>query len=122
VKECEAGRRLRGMLLLGVALVGLGCAPDDATLSPLALEGQRVYRNVCIACHNGDPNLDGSPGPAIAGSSRALLEARVIHGTYPPGYQPKRSSAAMPRFAFLADKIDALAAYLGEVKRDGAER
>jgi len=122
VRKCGAGRGSYRMLRLGVALAALGCAPDDAALSPLAQEGQRVYQNVCIACHNGDPNRDGSPGPAIAGSSRALLEARVVHGSYPPGYQPKRPGAAMPRFEFLADKIDALAAYLDEVQPDGAGR
>jgi len=84
-------------------------------LSPLAQEGRRVYQNVCIACHNGDPTQDGSAGPAIAGSSRELIEARVLRAEYPPGYTPKRPGRAMPRLDYLADKIDPLAAYLAEV-------
>lgn len=101
--------------LLTAAALGSGCSDDDASLSPQAREGKRIYQNVCIACHNGNPNRDGSPGPAIAGASRELLEARVIRGEYPPGYTPKRPTAAMPRFDYLADQIDVLAAYLAEV-------
>ncbi|MDH3521653.1 MAG: cytochrome c [Myxococcales bacterium] len=115
-------RGIRWLVAVSVcAAVALGCSSDDPTLSPLAQEGRRIYRNVCIACHNGDPTRPGSPGPAIAGSSRELLEARVLRGTYPPGYTPKQPSNAMPRFEFLADKIDALAAYLQEVEQRQAQ-
>ena len=99
-----------------IGFLGLACAPADDKLSPLAHEGEKVYQNVCIACHNGNPNLDGALGPANAGSSQALLEAKVLRGEYPPSYTPKRpGSTTMPRFEFLADKIPALAAYLGEI-------
>ena len=94
---------------------GAGCSQGSGDgLSPLAQEGRRVYLNVCIACHNGVPSQDGSVGPAIAGSPRELIEAKVLRGEYPPGYTPKRPSAAMPRFDYLEDKVDALAAYLAE--------
>ena len=46
----------------------------------------------------------------------------MIRGEYPPGYTPKRPTAAMPRFAYLADKIDALAAYLAEVSEASEPR
>src|SRR5262245_25100676 len=95
------------------ALLVLGAACSDSNrsqLSPLAQQGQRVYLNVCIACHNGDPTKDGSAGPAIAGSSRELVEARVLRAAYPPGYTPKRAGNAMPRFEYLANDIDALTA------------
>jgi mono/diheme cytochrome c family protein len=100
--------------------VGSACSDGGRTeLSPLAQQGQRVYQNVCIACHNGDPTKDGSAGPAIAGSSRELIEARVVHGSYPPAYTPKRPGNAMPRFEYLAKDVDALAAYLGQVGNAG---
>jgi len=86
-----------------------GDAPTPGT--PYA-QGERVYKNVCIACHNADPSLPGSLGPAIAGSSRELIEARVLRGEYPEGYQPKRSGKTMPHFPHLAGSIDGLAAYL----------
>ena len=90
---------------------------DDPALSELAREGEKIYQSVCIACHNGNPNLDGALGPANAGASAELLAAKVLRGEYPPGYAPKRpGSHTMPRFEYLADKIPALAAYLAEVE------
>jgi mono/diheme cytochrome c family protein len=106
----DVRRLLATTLLASSACSGGG---DDPQLSDLANQGRRVYQNICITCHNGDPTLDGSLGPAIAGSSRELLEAKVLRSEYPPGYTPKRAgSMVMPRFEFLADQIDALAAYL----------
>ncbi len=94
------------------------CAESgEPALSPLAQQGELVYQNVCITCHHGDPTQDGALGPAIAGSSAELLEARVIRGEYPPGYTPKRpGDGLMPRFEYLAERIPALAAYLAEVE------
>jgi mono/diheme cytochrome c family protein len=109
--------RIRFPLLLALIASASAACSNSAELSPLAQQGQRVYQNVCIACHNGDPTQDGSTGPAIAGSSRELIEARVLHASYPPGYTPKRQSNVMPRFDYLSDQIDALAAYLDEVPR-----
>ena len=66
----------------------------------------------CIACNNPDPSKDGPLGPAVKGSSRELLEARVVQGNYPPGYTPKRPSRVMPPRPDLAPSIPDLAAYL----------
>jgi mono/diheme cytochrome c family protein len=110
---------MRILFLAAIALAALACSrTDQPALSDLARDGEKIYQNVCIACHNGDPNLDGALGPANAGSSEELLAAKVLRGEYPAGYVPKRpGSNAMPRFEHLADKIPALAAYLAEVKR-----
>ena len=65
-------------------------------------------------------------GPAAAGISsglalsasielqqaKDLLEARVVHATYPPGYKPKRDSKVMPPRPDLVASIPDLAAYL----------
>jgi mono/diheme cytochrome c family protein len=102
---------------VALATFALACSQGDPSAQPrdpLAVEGERVYQNVCIACHHGNPARDGALGPAIAGSSRELLEAKVLRGQYPPGYTPKRESAAMPRFEYLAAEIGALEAYLAE--------
>lgn len=110
-----------GMLALLLAACGGGGEGDGAMAA--VERGRTVYKNVCIACHNADPTRDGSIGPAVAGSSRELLQAKVIDGTYPPGYQPKRGgSAAMPKFPYLADAIPDLAAYLAEAAEADTER
>ena len=80
----------------------------------LVTRGKRVYNVNCIACHRRDPNLDGGLGPAIAGSSIELLRARVLEGTYPPGYKPKRDTRLMIPLPHLAPDIPALAAYLAQ--------
>ena len=97
------------MLAVTISLLGACASPTSLT----AVErGQRVYLANCIACHNPDPSKPGSAGPEISGASRELLEARVVHGTYPPGYRPKRSTRAMVAFPQLSEKIDDLAAFL----------
>ena len=53
----------------------------------------------------------------MAGAAQELLEAKVIHGTYPPGYTPKRDSRAMAPLPHLQTDIPALAAYLQSVAK-----
>lgn len=110
---------MRTTQLLWIAtLATLACSDGEKKTELSAFDrGKAVYQNVCVACHNGDPTQDGSLGPAIAGSSQELLHARVIRGEYPPGYTPKRpNSAAMPKFAYLEERIPDLAVYLAAVK------
>jgi mono/diheme cytochrome c family protein len=68
----------------------------------------------CVVCHNPNPNLPGSQGPPIAGSSRELIEDRVLYLKYPPGYKPKRTTHAMRAMPFLKNQIDNLYAFLQE--------
>ncbi len=95
------------------------CSGDaEAPVETAAVRGERLYQNVCIACHNANPALDGSVGPAVAGASYELLEARVIHGVYPEGYTPKNAGGVMPKFPYLKDSIGDLAAYLAEAAEE----
>ena len=59
-----------------------------------------------------NPAQDGALGPAVAGSSLELLEARVVHGRYPEGYAPKRDSRVMVPLPHLEPQLTELAAYL----------
>lgn len=95
-------------LPLLILLLG-GCAQNG---NDAASRGKQVYLAECIACHHSDPAKDGPLGPAVKGSSQELLEARVLRGTYPPGYTPKRPTALMPPMPKLAPKIPDLAAFL----------
>lgn len=80
----------------------------------LAGQGKSIYGQVCIACHAMDPNQEGALGPAIAGSSLPLLEAKVLHNEYPEGYTPQRTTKNMVPLAYLEKDLPALAAYLSE--------
>jgi mono/diheme cytochrome c family protein len=92
----------------GTSSVG-GAADPKAQLIQ---RGKTVYAGNCMACHNMNPKLSGSVGPEVFGSSRELLEARLVKGGYPEGYKPKRPGEGMPLFPHLAGEIDALHAFL----------
>ncbi|MFQ5658030.1 MAG: cytochrome C [Candidatus Methylomirabilales bacterium] len=66
----------------------------------------------CTQCHNSDPAKDGPVGPAIKGSSEALIEARVLRASYPPGHTPKRTTSVMRAQPDLEPRIPDLAAFL----------
>jgi len=102
----------RKRILAGAILLTLGCG-QGGERSP-AEQGQRIYVANCTACHNPNPVLDGTLGPAVAGSSRALIEARLLRAEYPPGYTPKRPTQQMVVMPYLEPYIDVLAAYLAE--------
>ena len=95
---------------LTLALALGGCS--DSGLSPAAERGRQTYQAQCIACHSTDPAQPGSLGPPLKGSSRELLEAKVLHGAYPPGYTPKRPTKLMTPIPAAAPDIGALAEYL----------
>jgi mono/diheme cytochrome c family protein len=108
----------RSTLLLGIYFFLASCSndADDAASkrNPDVGKGRAVYLANCVACHNNDPSRDGPLGPAIKGSSRELLQARVLSTSYPPNYKPKRPTKVMPQFPFLKDEIPYLAAYLAQ--------
>jgi mono/diheme cytochrome c family protein len=86
-----------------------------------AERGRIVYVTICMACHNINPNVAGTKGPPIAGSSRELVYDRVLFLKYPPGYKPQRNTKNMRAQPQLKNKIDDLVAFLAEVKgrKDG---
>jgi len=88
-----------------------GCG-DRGSLSPEAERGRQTFLAQCTACHNVDPSQPGPVGPPVRGSSRDLIEAKVLRGSYPPGYTPKRPTSIMQPIPAVAPDISALAAYL----------
>ena len=97
-------------LLAALVLTVGGCS--ERGLSPSAERGRQVYLAQCTACHNMDPRQAGSVGPPVKGSSRELLEAKILRGDYPPGYTPKRPTKVMAPLPAVAPDIAALADYL----------
>jgi len=103
------------ILLLCAPLVVSACSRDsenDAAKDPDWQRGRAVYLANCVACHNLDPSKDGPIGPALKGSSRELMEYRVLRTEYPPGYKPKRTTKLMPTFPYLKSETPYLVAYL----------
>ena len=122
-------RRAGGRVSVSLALLLAGCgdqpapppagnasapAPTPAAVAAAgsAEKGRQVWLGQCVACHNPDPTKDGPLGPAVKGSSRELVDARVVRGEYPAGYTPKRPTKVMPPRPDLAPSVPDLAAYL----------
>ena len=84
--------------------------PEDA----LVKRGRAAYNSNCATCHNSDPTRDGVLGPAIFGSPRELIEARVLRAEYPVGYKPKRTSKVMVALPQVKADLEALAAFLNK--------
>jgi mono/diheme cytochrome c family protein len=99
-------------LPLVVAAALAACSESPAPTGPNAERGRQIYLAQCIACHNSDPAVAGPVGPPVKGSSPELLEAKIVKGTYPPGYAPKRPTTLMPPQLALAPEIPNLAAFL----------
>ena len=78
-----------------------------------AEHGRIVYVTNCMVCHNPDPNLPGSKGPPIAGSSRELVYDRVLFLKYPPGYKPKRTTHDMRALPQLGESDRRLGGFSG---------
>ena len=85
--------------------------PGSPAESPGA-RGKKVYMANCVACHNANPALDGPIGPSLAGSTKELLEKRILNASYPEGYKPKRATKLMPATPHLKNDIEALEAFL----------
>ena len=101
---------MRCLLVALAVLLASACGTEDA--SGPAARGRQVYLSQCASCHAADPAQPGPVGPPVKGSSRALLEAKVLSGTYPEGYSPKRPTRVMPPQPQLSSDIDALSAFL----------
>lgn len=102
----------------------LSCSPKvtvdpnsaEAKQAALISRGKASYMSNCTACHNMNPKTDGTLGPSVWGSSKELLEARIVHGTYPPGFKPKRDSTIMAEAppTHAAADVEAIHAYLNQ--------
>jgi len=103
-------RALLGALATAAALTA--CSEPSSPGGPNAERGRQLYLAQCIACHNPDPAVAGPLGPPIKGSPRELLESKVLKGTYPPGYTPKRPTTLMPPQPALEPELGNLSAYL----------
>jgi mono/diheme cytochrome c family protein len=111
---------MRHPLVLAVLLLVACTGATDPAPGPIepyvgpgdVARGRQIYLASCTACHNADPSLAGPVGPALRGSSRELVEARVIRGAYPPEYTPKRSTSLMQALPQLKGNVDDLTAYL----------
>ena len=90
-----------------------GCNTQTAAPPPpSAGRGKIVYQTSCIACHNPDPRKPGTLGPEVFGSSKDLLEARIMRAEYPSGYKPKRTTHTMVALPYLKNDLESIYLFL----------
>ena len=123
---------IRLALAIVLALGFIGCSGDSGqgqskSLEPISANqetiasnqkliaaGKAIYFSSCIACHNADPSQTGPVGPEVSGSSMDLLRSKVLEGTSPPGYSPKRPTQLMVPLPHLKEQIPAIHAFLNQ--------
>ena len=112
-------RRFKSAIAATGALATLvACSEEtDSSVDPTIGRGEMIYRNVCVVCHNADPNEPGVLGPPIAQATRALLEAKVLRGEYPAGHAPARDTQQMPQFAYLEPNLGDIEAYIASRRK-----
>ncbi len=113
-------RRVSGMLVLVMALVGAGflasaltpnaqvaVAQDSATL---AHQGKQLYENACITCHG--TNLQGvdGRGPSLIGVGDAAVFFQVSSGRMPAVRNEAQAERKQPKFSL--EQTDQLGAYI----------
>ncbi len=109
---------IAAILALVVLTAVAACGGEaDSSEDPAVARGELIYRNICVVCHNADPNQDGILGPAIAQATRSVLEAKVLRGEYPEGYTPARDTRQMPPFEYLEPNIDDIEAFLASRRK-----
>ena len=77
-------------------------------------KGKEIYLRICAHCHGKNPAWGNFKNPALTGSSRELLQARILRAAYPPGYKPKKPTKTMPPFPYLKPHIDDIYAFLNQ--------
>ena len=108
------GHFTRSVIAIATLALALSACGGPAPPMTPAQRGRIVYMTNCVLCHNADPNLPGSQGPPIAGSSRELVFDRVMFLKYPIGYTPKQATHTMRALPQLSNRIDDLTAFLAE--------
>lgn len=81
-------------------------------ISTACFANQRMYERNCTKCHNPDPSKAGPIGPELVSTPEKAFKQKVVHGTYPKNYKPKRQSNMMPKFAFLDIQVNSLYWYV----------
>ena len=102
------------MIISLIATFSIGCNKKESssTQSEGYYRGEKVYKTVCISCHNIDPRKLGALAPDIAGSELEVIRSMIMTGKPPKGVQPKWPDMKMAPLPNLEDKIPDLYEYL----------
>ncbi len=104
-------------MIIFTAVFLLNCSSNKSSeFSDSYYRGEKVYKAVCISCHNIDPRKVGALAPEIAGSNLELIRSMIMTGKPPEGVEPKWPDKHMAPLPNLEDKIPDLHEYLKAFK------
>ena len=114
------------MLIFWGALCPLLLLNFALAQTPQLDKGRRLYLSNCISCHNKDPNLPGSIGPAIVDAPLEVMRHKILTGVYPnplpKGFVPKRSSKIMRKIPKLEKDIPDIYAWVQSVRKNSPKK
>ena len=106
------------MIIFFIITIFIGCDKEASSSdqSEGYYRGEKVYKAVCISCHNIDPRKPGALAPDIAGSELEVIRSMIMTGKPPKGVKPKWPDMEMAPLPNLKDKIPDLYEYLKAFK------
>ena len=106
------------MIIFFIVTIFIGCNKETSSSdqSEGYYRGEKVYKAVCISCHNIDPRKIGALAPDIAGSELEVIRSMIMTGKPPKGVKPKWPDMEMAPLPNLKDKIPDLYEYLKAFK------
>ena len=106
------------MIIFFIVTIFIGCnnKTSSSDQSEGYYRGEKVYKAVCISCHNIDPRKIGALAPDIAGSELEVIRSMIMTGKPPKGVKPKWPDMEMAPLPNLKDKIPDLYEYLKAFK------
>ena len=106
------------MIIFFIVTIFIGCnnKTSSSDQSEGYYKGEKVYKAVCISCHNIDPRKTGALAPDIAGSELEVIRSMIMTGKPPKGVKPKWPDMEMAPLPNLKDKIPDLYEYLKAFK------
>lgn len=106
------------MIILFISAVYVGCDKKESSSNQSEgyYRGERVYKAVCISCHNRDPRKVGALAPDIAGSELEVIRSMIMTGKPPEGILKKWPEHHMAPLPNLRDKVPDLHEYLKAFK------
>ena len=107
----------RFLIIIAITTIFIGCDTKKASgQSEAYYRGEKIYRTICISCHNLDPRKVGALAPDIAGSDLELIRSMIMTGEPPKGKEKKWPEHHMAPLPNLKDKIPDLHEYLKTFK------
>lgn len=107
----------RFLIIIAITTIFIGCDTKKASgQSDAYYRGEKIYRTICISCHNLDPRKVGALAPDIAGSDLELIRSMIMTGEPPKGKEKKWPEHHMAPLPNLKDKIPDLHEYLKTFK------